>query len=311
MTQTILLQSTRTFTRLSAYLMFAVMLTLAAQRTHAQVVVDFESLPVPASGFFNGDINAGSPYRDNFTITGTGDNFGEVETQQVWSSDGVAFSNNYTESFGSWTGFSWSSIENNTTPGFGNQYASFANGASDGMGGTTSGTYAVGFGNAFFNLPTDASIESIDLTNTTYAALIMQDGDSGGFSKQFGGESGNDPDWFSVTLTGFDDIDGSQGTGSVIGSIEHVLADFRFSDNSLDYIQENWETLDLTSLADARSIELSFFSTDSGSFGINTPTYVAIDNLRYQITSVPEPNTSLVLWGCWFSALLRRKQTKP
>jgi hypothetical protein len=39
----------------------------------------------------------------------------------------------------------------------------------------------------------------------TYAALSMRDGD--GFAKQFGGASGDDPDYFLLTITGRDALD--------------------------------------------------------------------------------------------------------
>ncbi len=190
-------------------------------------VVDFESLPVPAGQFFNGDTNASSPYRDNFSITGTRDNFGETEFLQLWESSNVEFFNGYTPGFGSWNGFSWSKVTDTTTPGFANQYASFTGGGSDGAGGTITGTnYAVGFGNqTFFNLPEAAELQSIDVTNTTYAGISMRDGDS--FAKKFGGASGNDEDYFKLTLTGFEDLNLS---GSTTGALEIYLADYRFSD---------------------------------------------------------------------------------
>ena len=54
----------------------------------------------------------------------------------------------------------------------------------------------------------------MDLTNATYAALSMQNGDS--FAKKFGGTTGNDADLFGVTLRGFDNVN---GTGNAIGSL--------------------------------------------------------------------------------------------
>ena len=65
--------------------------------------------------------------------------------------------------------------------------------------------------------------ESLMVTNTTYAALSMRDGDS--FAKKFGGPSGNDPDYFRLTITGKD------SGGSTIGSVEFYLADYRFADS--------------------------------------------------------------------------------
>lgn len=269
-------------------------------------VVDFESLPVPAGQFFNGDTNASSPYRDNFSITGTRDNFGETEFLQLWESSNVEFFNGYTPGFGSWNGFSWSKVTDTTTPGFANQYASFTGGGSDGAGGTITGTnYAVGFGNqTFFNLPEAAELQSIDVTNTTYAGISMRDGDS--FAKKFGGASGNDEDFFKLTLTGFEDLNLS---GSTTGALEIYLADYRFSDNSKDYILDTWNQFDLTDLGSARSVGFSFTTTDNGDFGANTPLFVAIDNLNYSINSVPEPAAPLAL-SIWALALVARRSRK-
>ena len=272
--------------------------------THAQTtVLDFESLPVPAGQFFNGDTNASSPYRDNFSITGTRDNFGETEFLQLWEASDVEFFNGYTPGFGSWNGFSWSKVADTTTPGFANQYASFSGGGSDGAGGTITGTnYAVGFGNqSFFNLPEAVQLQSVDITNTTYAGISMRDGDS--FAKKFGGASGNDEDFFKLTLTGFEDVNLG---GNSIGAIDVFLADYRFSDNSEDYILDSWNQFDLTNLGSARSIGLSFTTTDNGDFGANTPLFVAIDNLSYSINSVPEPATPLLL-SMWALALIARR----
>ncbi len=275
--------------------------------TYAQTtVVDFESLPVPAEQFFNGDTNASSPYRDNFSITGTRDNFGETEFLQLWESSNVEFFNGYTPGYSSWNGFSWSKVTDTTTPGFANQYASFAGGGSDGAGGTITGTnYAVGFGNqSFFNLPELATVESIDITNTTYTGISIRDGD--GFAKKFGGTSGDDEDFFMLTLTGFEDV--NLGGGST-GAIDVFLADYRFSDNSKDYILDSWNQVDLTSLGSARSVEFSFTTTDNSAFGPNTPLFVAIDNLSYSINSVPEPTAPLLL-SVWALALVARRSRK-
>ncbi len=275
--------------------------------TQAQTtVVDFESLPVPTEQFFNGDTNASSPYRDNFSITGTRDNFGETEFLQLWESSDVEFFNAYTPGFGSWNGFSWSRVTDTTTSGFANQYASFSGGGSDGAGGTITGTnYAVGFGNQiFFNLPEAAELQSIDVTNTTYAGISMRDGDS--FAKKFGGVSGNDEDFFKLTLTGFDDLNLN---GSSTGALDIYLADYRFSDNSKDYILDTWNQFDLTDLGSARSVGFSFTTTDNGDFGANTPLFVAIDNLNYSINSVPEPAVPLAL-SMWALALAARRSRR-
>lgn len=267
------------------------------------VVVDFEELPVNAGGFFNGDVAAGSPFRDNYVITGTQITFGEVETLQLWNSNGVQFNNNYIQAFSSWSGWSWSNVTDNTSPGFSNQYSASTGGGSNGMGGIApGGKYAMAFAdNAYFDVQPGWQLESVEVTNSTFAALSMANGDQ--FAKKFGGASGNDADLFQVTLTGYDSTGAGNGAGTPTGSLTVDLADYRFADNSQDFILTDWQNVDLSSLAGARSIGLSFFSTDSGAFGINTPTFVAFDNLRF--SAVPEPTFLSYIFA--LPLLLRRR----
>jgi hypothetical protein len=234
-------------------------------------VITFEELPLGASGFYNGN-------------TGASNNLG-------WTSQGVFFNNNYSSDFGGfWDGWSYSNVANSTTAGFTNQYAAWPGGGSQGNGTAIPGQkYAVGYGSgAYFNIPAGSAVTSLDLANTTYAALSMRNGD--GFSKRFGGASGNDPDFFRITLTGYSN---THKGGNPIGSVVVNLADFSFQDNSQDYILSAWHTVSLQSLASSRSIGISFDSSDVGQFGINTPTYVALDNLH--LVSAPEPGTLLML----------------
>ncbi|PQO40843.1 DUF4465 domain-containing protein [Blastopirellula marina] len=279
------------------------------QQTQAAIVVDFESLPLGSDGYNSGDIGADAAYRSNYTVLGSGTGpYGDTVYSQVWTSEGVEFSNSFSADYGSWSGWSLSNVVDTTTAGYLNQFAAYAGGGSDGAGGTIAGgQYAVGFGSGYINLPGGTAALSMDITNATYAGLSMEEGDF--FSKAFGGESGNDPDYFRVILSGFDGLD---GTGNEVGSLVVNLADFTFDDNSQDYILSDWVNVDLTALGSARSITFDFESSDSGAFGINTPVYFAMDNLT--LSTVPEPSM-LVLLGS-FAAVggairgyKKRKQT--
>lgn len=204
-----------------------------------------------------------------------------------WSSGGVHFGNSYDSfpGFGDfWDGFSYSNVNNPTQPGFGNQYA--AN-VPTGVGGK--GNYALVYSgtNAFFNLPQATTLQSIYVTNTAYTMYSMLNGDS--FAKRFGGASGNDPDFLSIRFEGYDAVN---GTGALTGSVEFFLADYRSADNSLDYVVRDWTQVDLNRLGLASSVRISFSSSDMGVFGINTPTYAALDNLQF--SSVPEPSSLLL-----------------
>jgi hypothetical protein len=231
-------------------------------------VIDFEDLTLPSESF-----NNGSDYAGGFT------------------SGGAQFNNVFTDfggGFTSWTGFAYSNVTDNTTPGFGNQHSAFA-----GSGAGGSENYAVSFGNfpgdAVIDLPEGRQLLSADFTNTTYAALSMRDGDS--FAKKFGGVSGFDPDFFLLEIIGLD------GDGNEIGSVPFYLADYRAAGTGSDYIVSDWVTVDLSSLAAAVSLTFALSSSDNDPlFGMNTPGYFAIDNIKFATEVVPEAG-SLALGG--------------
>ena len=91
-----------------------------------------------------------------------------------------------------------------------------------------------------------SQLEGVYLTNTTYAYFSMLNGDA--FAKQFGGASGDDPDWFLLSILAFD------AGGAETGSLDFYLADFRSADNDLDYILDAWTYLDLSALGPVKSL---------------------------------------------------------
>jgi hypothetical protein len=247
----------------------------------AATVIDFEDLTLSNSSFYNG---------------------GPDTNTDGWASGGAHFGNSYNSDFGGyWSGWSYSNINDTTTAGFENQYASFAGGGAGG-----SGNYAVAYGGsaAFINLPENTKLASALVTNTTYTALDILNG--GGFSRKF-----KKGDKFSVIFTGYAEVDSK---GSQTGSVLFDLADFTHfdedTDNASDLILSNWTSVDLTALGLAKSLAISFLSTDVGDWGINTPTYIAMDNLT--LTAVPEPNAILVLTmaGCVGMVVYRRNVAK-
>lgn len=210
-------------------------------------------------------------------------NGGPVSNTSGWSSGGVGFGNGFNATFGSWNGFAYSNVNDATTSAWTNQYAAITG---TGFGGA--GVYAVAYSGPqdFIDLPANHRPASARVTNTTYAYFDMFNGS--GFSKKFGGVDGDDADWFLVRFTGYA---GPGATGSQTGAaVDFYLADFRFTDNAQDYIVNTWQQIDLTPLGEAASIGLSWSSSDVGSWGMNTPAYVALDNL---VVTVPEPSGAM------------------
>ncbi|MBM4355857.1 MAG: DUF4465 domain-containing protein [Deltaproteobacteria bacterium] len=110
------------------------------------------------------------------------------------------------------------------------------------------------------------------VTNSTYAYLAMTAGDD--YSKKFGGVDGTDPDWFLLTIAGQD------GQGKETGKVEFYLADFRDDDAGKDYVIGDWTWVDLTSLGTVTELSFTLSSSDVGDFGMNTPAYLALDQVR-------------------------------
>ncbi len=182
------------------------------------------------------------------------------------------FYNSYNPSWNSWTGFAYSRKNDITTAGWTNQYSAIT-----GQGQNSSEAYAVGNGSPSVKFDKTYDIGSIWVTNGTYAYLSMLNGDS--FAKKFGGNSDNDPDWFLLTIKGFDN-------GVYTDSVNFYLADYRFDDNSKDYIINEWTEVDLSPLGNVDSINFSFNSSDIGDYGMNTPAYFCLDNIAVTPVSV-------------------------
>ncbi len=215
-----------------------------------------------------------------------------------FSSGGVNFTNNYNATYGSWDGWAYSTTTDTTTADYTNQYSAFTG---TGSGDSVYGVYYAGFAGSASTLTLDANGSaplSMQVTNTTYAALSMENGD--GFAKQFGGASGDDADWFLLTIRGFD------ASNQETGIVEHYLADFRFTDNSLDYIVDEWETISLSGLGtNVSSLQFELTSSDVGDYGMNTPGYFAMDNF----TAVPEPASFAFLVGI-LALIVTNKRTR-
>jgi hypothetical protein len=225
----------------------------------AEGIANFEDLTLGPQSYWNGS-----------------DSLGGFTSGSAW------FGNNYDTMYGSWDGFAYSNISDTTAQGWTNQYNAIT-----GCGQGGSANYAVGYGYEASLTPPRMVLDEPEIigglyvTNSNYAYYSMLYGDM--FAKKFGGASGNDADWFLLTMTGKD------AAGVITGTADFYLADFRFSNNSMDYIVNNWRFVNLTSLGVVKSVEFSLSSSDIGSWGMNTPGYFVID------TVVPEPVSAAIM----------------
>lgn len=262
-------------------LMLAIAFAMALAAPAAAAMLDFEDL---GANLPIADPDTGDPelFYNGFSAQRSGD-------PTDFASQGASFNNEFSDFGGGccWQGFAYSQTTDASTPGFANQYSAIA-----GSGASGSATYGVAYTGGAVGVQglvsriafaEPVSLLGVALTNTTYTALSMRDGD--GFAKKFGGANGDDPDFFTLTITGRDTL------GLATGSAIFDLADYRFADNALDYIVTDWTFVDLSGLGSVAALEFELDSSDQ-SFGfLNTPSYFALDELSF----VPEPGSAGLL----------------
>jgi hypothetical protein len=234
----------------------------------------FDDNPLPPNSFWNGADGSGG-----------------------FNTGGFHFNNNYNALYQSWDGWAYSSMTDTTNPDYTNQYSAIT-----GAGQGTSSQYGVAYCSAWALVGPTVTLSSSPkilsgawFTNTTYTYLSMKNGDSFG-GKKFGGATGEDPDWFLLTITGLD------AAGAPDKSVNFYLADFTNQNGTPDYIINQWTWVDLSPLGLVSGLTFSLSSSDVGLWGMNTPAYFAMDNL------VPEP-ASLGLLALSALIMVRRKKS--
>lgn len=236
--------------------------------------VDFEDLQLSPDSYYDGSDLAGS-----------------------FESGDFKFQTNYDTQYSMWTGFAYSNMTDVTTPGFTNQFS-----AIPGKGAENSEIYAV-FTSSFTGdtlwfpdwgghntADYKTNLSGFSITNTTYAYLSMRDGDS--FAKKFGSPlnaAGDDDgtegkDFFYVTFIAHDKND------NVLEEFDVYLADFRDADASNHYILDTWKEIEHEFDEETAYLTFSFTSSDNGLYGMNTPGYFALDNLKYSDYSIVATN---------------------
>jgi hypothetical protein len=219
-----------------------------------ETIIDFEDVPFPdGQNHWNGSDESG-----DFSIFG------------------ATFTNTYNADWSSWSGFAVSSEVDTETAGWLNQYSCFA-----GEGAESTENFAIWYANGEITFSEPSLPLFMSVTNTTFAALAMRDGDA--YAKQFGSiydangdEDGTEgKDWFKLTITGIDE------DNEPTGIIEFYLADFRSEDSSEHYIIDTWENIELQSLGNVKKMIFELQSTDVGQWGMNTPNYFALDQFHF------------------------------
>ena len=204
---------------------------------------------------------------------------GYMVADEVITSHGLVFSHAANPDWFTWSGFVPSRCQDNADYSAGNwldhQFAAMPKGGLSGVG----TPYFVAYWDSYSDSETDhtLAVKSVDdltfvpqhmyVTNTSYVYYAIKNGTS--WSKKF--EPG---DKFTLIVHGV-------LNGEAESSVAVDLANYTESSTTL---LDTWTMVDLKPLGEVSSIYFTFESTDSGQWGINTPTYVAIDRLkvRYQ-----------------------------
>lgn len=235
------------------FLLAAILLVSCDPQVYVESITsDFEEFELGDAGYFDGSNKTGALDDEGVYVSSI-------------ASGSAQFLNRYTYNeewdYGFWEGFAVSSLVDVETPGFVNQYSAIA-----GSGAGNSKQFAVAYDSAEVILPvTDTgyqTVQSIMLTNSTYAYLDMKEGSS--FSKKFA-----EGDWFKVVITAY-------LQDAEVGVKEFYLADFRDGKST---IVKSWTALSLKDLGQVDKLVFTFDSSDVGDYGINTPKYVCVDDL--------------------------------
>lgn len=253
------------------YKLIVAAIFIGATCMKAQTVSDFENVVLSPNSYYNGSTG------------GNGKNSGNAFFPCKWDT-----------SFGGYWASGWaiSNQQDSTTAPSNFSTQLYESKALTGYAGSSN--YAIGTQGSVVRLTGAAAggiVNGVYVTNTTYAYNSMKLGDS--FAKKFGGTTGNDPDFFKLTIKRY-----YQGVLKT-DSVEFYLADYRFTNNAQDYIVKTWQYVNLSTLGNADSLLFTLISSDNGSFGMNTPAYYAIDNFTTSntagIVSAHNSNSNLIV----------------
>ena len=229
-----------------------------------------------------------------------------------YTSGGVDFQTNFNTTFGSWNGAAYSNRTSWNVGGasgfeefqFGNDTTVTSPTGDSGLGFDGSDTWGVLFGfapnEARFEIGDGRRFEGLYINNTRTTAFTLENGN--GPARAF-----TDGDRFEVIFNSLaiEVVDGVEQI-TVLGSSDPIPLAVGTS------IVNDWTWVDLrgTAVEDASIVGVEFSSTDVGTFGINTPTYLAIDNLTFTAVAVPEPTSWTIVGLIGLAGCLVRKRNK-
>lgn len=160
------------------------------------------------------------------------------------------------------------------TAGYDNQCSVYFGDSNKKNGGYHSKTFAIGYVSSYGDkagamaefAEGEELLSHVYITNSTTTVLAMKNGLS--MARAYSYEN---KDWLKLIIVGKDQ------NGKETGFVEHFLADFRTK--TAKGISTTWERVDLKRLGRVHEISFKMEGSDSGEFGLNTPSYFCMDDL--------------------------------
>ena len=197
--------------------------------------------------------------------------YGSKAMLGTFKSGAYEFVNSNVPAWGSWSGCAYSSMTSTTFA----DYTTDQWNSTVGHGAENSATYGVIYGSSTPNelmevikvadAPEGRIIKGMNITNSAWVVDCVKNGNQ--YAHKF--EQGS---WFKVTFTG-------TKADKTTASVDYYLADYRSEDPTKWTCLTDWDWVDLSSLGKVVSLSISFDGTDAGDYGLNTSTYVCIDNV--------------------------------
>ncbi|MBI9064296.1 MAG: DUF4465 domain-containing protein [Marinilabiliaceae bacterium] len=194
------------------------------------------------------------------------------QMQSFFYSGSFKFSNFYAPSLSYWSRFAYS---NETSTVFDPaNYLTTQFRSAAGKGAKNTETYGVvyAFGDApevsLSNTTQGEVLIGCYLTNNCWAVHSMENGDA------TAGEPFTQNDWYKVSISGYDK------DGSLTGTKDVYLADYRSANPDDHYIQKEWKWVDLSELGAVQKLIFHVDGSRTGDQGLNSPGYFCIDELN-------------------------------
>jgi len=225
---------------------------------NAQTTIGFESLTVPATGYFNGSTE----------YSGSGN-----QETIVYEDEVANFHVNYTDTgtYDYWSAFAYT----NQTDLVSATYTNYSAYSTNGGGANSSTNYIIAYLYSADTITFDneVTVSSIDVTNSVWAYHYMNGSDGSGTGTYAAG------DYLDLTITGV------LADGTFTNPIVFKLADYTNGNTS---IIGDWTTVDLSSLGVIKGLKFQLGALDN-----YTPYYFCMDDIVYTSTTASVDNIDL------------------